>query len=337
MAILYQSRRQALSANGAILVGATLTVKNAGTSTLSSIYRDNGLTTPMTNPTSGADVSDSAGWFPQIFLAEGALFDITLKDALGNTIRTELNVASLGSGTATFTRDFGNSRLRIAGSGGVVRVEAGDPTGDDVGGQLTLGGYLGTPADVVTLDGTSVNATGTFTENGKSLEGVVGATGSFSAAASAIIPLTQIPTGTRVWDVVVYDLVTSASPVDIRMSLSFDNGATYSASAEHRSRAFTLNSTPGLTYTYATTTGYCTVAPGWGGSGGSIRLHLTTPVTTGVTYYQGDAHDPGVSIGSPTITGGGLYTNLGPATHIKFLPASGTFTGKWRLVPLRGY
>lgn len=322
MALLYDSRFAAKDANGAVLVGATLTVKNAGTATLSSIYRDNALSTPMTNPTSGPDVSDAAGRFPQIFLAEGGLYDITLKTSGGVTVTTYLNVTSLGPSTSTFTRDFGNSRARIAGSGGVVSYEAGDPTGDDVGGQLRIGGYNGTQADTLSLDGAAVNTTGILKENSKKLYGVVAASGSVSAAANIIINLPTTISGVMLYDVDLFSIKCSASPT-LTVNFSYDNGATYDTTSAYATNGGGLATAGTLIATLGTGNGYF-----------HSRLR----------FQQNDAGGNGATLAGYTVPGSAAMAFVGitrpgnatPVTHIKITPSSGTITGNWRVVPLRG-
>lgn len=322
MALLYDARFRAVDANGAVLVGATLTVKNAGTSTLSSIYRDNAQTTPMTNPTSGSDISDAAGRFPQIFLTEGGLYDITLKTSGGSTVTTYLNVTALGPSTSTFTRDFGTSRARIAGSGGVTSYEAGDATGDDVGGQARIGGYNGTQADTISLDGASVNTTGILKENSKKLYGVVTASGSVTAAASMIISLTNTITGVMLYDVDIFSLKCSASP-NLTVNFSYDNGATYDVTSNYGTNGGGLTTSGTLIATVPTTNGYF-----------HSRLRL----------QQNDAGSNGATLAGYTAPGGAAMAfvnitrsgNVTPVTHIKITASTGTITGNWRVIPLRG-
>jgi hypothetical protein len=285
----------------------------------------------MTNPTSGADVSDSAGWFPQIFMAEGVAVDVTLKNAAGSTIRTELNVTSLGAGSSTFTRDFGNSRARIAGSGGVVRYEAGDAAGDDVGGQVVLGGYNGTQADTISLDGAAVDTTGTFTENGKSLPGVVYGTGAVTAASQMIIPLSNAPSGVRAWDL---DLIDLAAGGNVSVQISIDNGSTYISATNYN-------------YTYQFITGGAASFAGTTGAASAIITEtpaslddftlrvVTVPSGTGRTRWYGIG---GTSNGlrAPIITSGAYAADVARATHLRIFPSAGTITGKWRLIPIRG-
>lgn len=78
------------------MVGATLTFYVAGTTTPADIYRDADLTTPASNPTTGPDASDAAGWFPQFFAEDNTICDVTLKDSLGATEQTFEDVPFVG-------------------------------------------------------------------------------------------------------------------------------------------------------------------------------------------------------------------------------------------------
>ena len=70
--------------NGNPIVGAKLYVYTAGTTTLASIYSDEGLSVSMTNPLSGVNASDASGYFPRAYLAAGTykLRAVTSADVL---------------------------------------------------------------------------------------------------------------------------------------------------------------------------------------------------------------------------------------------------------------
>jgi hypothetical protein len=57
--------------NGNPIVGAVLKVYDATTTNLRNIYSDSGLTTPLTNPLSGANASNASGDFPRFYMASG--------------------------------------------------------------------------------------------------------------------------------------------------------------------------------------------------------------------------------------------------------------------------
>ncbi|HJR83455.1 MAG TPA: hypothetical protein VJ775_05965 [Sphingomicrobium sp.] len=337
MPLIYDSRYRALDSNSDPLVGATLTIYDANTLTLASVYRDAALSDAMTNPTSGADVSDSGGWFPQIFVAEGATFDITLKDSAGATVKTYVDVPALGSGSSAVTRDFGASRLWIGNRSGVVRFEGGDPAGDNVGGQVEIGGWNDTQADVITLDAVVVNVEGELTENSYPISGVVTNSGSFSAVASVTIELIDSPAGARAWDLELFDINAGGTGGAITLQFSFDNGATIETSPNYQTKKIQLGSGPAITNTYAGGTSV-TLYSGWPGAPtvqGFIRLHIVTTATTGPTVLSG----VGISSTDYATFAGGYYSGTAPAaaTHVKIAVAAGTMSGRYRIEAKRGY
>lgn len=330
MALLHDSRFRAFDLNGDPLVGASLTVYTANTTSLASVWRNSDLDDPMSNPTSLADLSGADGYFPQIFASEGALFDITLKDANGVTMETWLGVPGLGSGSAVIFRDFGSSRMQIADSGGVVRVEGGPAVGDDIGGQITIGGWQGSQADEVVLDGANTRTTGPLatggiiTENSKSLAGVVEATGIVTGATEAIIALPVVPAGVTTWDL---DLRGISVTSTLKMQISIDNGATW-LSASNYSTSYSVGGT--------TTTGGGTEAilfdtTGFGPA--DFCLRFLTNATAGLSRWFGY----GQTFTLPRcIQTAGLYTaSIARVTHIRLFPASGTISLAYRTVPAR--
>lgn len=161
MGLVLPPRRVSADASGNGRNGAKLRIYNANTTTLSSVFSDAALTVPLTNPV----VADSSGVFPPIYAAEGALFDLTEQTSAGVTIRSEDDVPSVGYASGAFERDFTNSRVKISGVAGEVRIEGGSATGDDIGGVIRIGGWNNTRADVLELDAVSVNYTGGVTQN----------------------------------------------------------------------------------------------------------------------------------------------------------------------------
>ena len=116
MGLILPPRRASIDSSGNGRNAATLTVYNAGTTTLSSVYSDAALTTPLTNPV----VANSSGIFPPIYATEGDLFDLIEKTSAGATLYSEDDVPALGADTGTWTRDFTNARVSIGAEAGVV-------------------------------------------------------------------------------------------------------------------------------------------------------------------------------------------------------------------------
>lgn len=233
MAVLFAPRIRATDANGDPINGATLTIYNAGTTTPASVYSNPGLTVPLVNPV----VADANGWLPQIFASEGAAFDFL--PSAGWDFDAE-SVVALGGSDSDLVRDFGGSRFQVYNTAGVVQIEGGDATGDDTGGQIRIGGWNGTQADEIELDGT-INTTGPFTEDGKKLRDVVyTAGGTSSGAATIIVALPNDPTGCRVHEIDIIDLAGTGAGGNITLTVSTDNGATYVASGYYSTYSRTI-------------------------------------------------------------------------------------------------
>lgn len=154
MAQLSPVRFRATNAIGELVVGAGLFLFLAGTSTPADIFTDDDLTTPALNPL----ISGSDGYWPQFYLAAGQVVDVFARqtDDLGSTLLWQaLSVASAGlEDVSTFLRDFGaDGRVRMVGDSGVVRLEFGDPAGDDVGGKWAISGWNGTDFDAGSIEG----------------------------------------------------------------------------------------------------------------------------------------------------------------------------------------
>lgn len=99
--------------NGMPYVGALLYVYLPGTTTLASIYSDEALTVPMTNPLSGVNASDAAGNFPRAYIAAG-----TYK------LRAEQKPPS-GSSTGTLIWEYDNIDSGLPASTGALPITRG--------------------------------------------------------------------------------------------------------------------------------------------------------------------------------------------------------------------
>lgn len=87
----------ALDSNGDAISGATLTFYVTGTTTLSSVYANSTLATPLSNPVT----ADSAGRFAAIYLDPTVTYRVILKDGSGNTIK-DVDPVSLSASGLTF-------------------------------------------------------------------------------------------------------------------------------------------------------------------------------------------------------------------------------------------
>ena len=169
MALIFDSRWRAIDSSGAPYSGALLYIYLTGTTTLADLYTDEELTVPQANPV----VADSSGRFPQIHGETGLSYDITEKTSGGVTITTYEGVTPFASEGGTLLRTMSGARLRIAagdiGDGTTgVNFEGGEPTPDNTGGAVRVGGYSGSQADKLRLDAVATKITGTLTVDGTS-------------------------------------------------------------------------------------------------------------------------------------------------------------------------
>lgn len=158
MALIYPPLFRAENASGVIVSGAGLWVYQTGTTTPANIFTDEALTVPAANPLE----SNSAGYFAQFFIASSTRVDLQCRADADNATSTllwqALKIDSLGVEDATvFSRDFGDDgRLQARGASGVVNLEFGDPSPDNIGGVGRIGGWAGTPGVSMAIDFTTV-------------------------------------------------------------------------------------------------------------------------------------------------------------------------------------
>lgn len=324
---MFDGRFRAFDSSGNPLSEATLTIYDAGTSNATSIFRDAALATPATNPTSGADVSDAGGWFPQFFAAEGSSVDITLKNSAGTTVKTYEDVPFLGSDTGTFLRTLaGGTRFKISDSGGTVLMQVGDASPDDTGGALTIEGWAGTQGDTLTLDFGTVAITGsTFTVNGDPLD-VVLESGAHSGSADLDITL---PTGYRSFTIELSEVLPSAA-APLNLLVSVNSGSSYLATGYtnatiHGDNAGTLASAGSAltTYAYLSYNNLSNTA----GRHAAACINVDTPTSgtanSRITSWCGA--NGGFAHNHVEIAAGARLTN------VRIQSGSGTWAGRWRL------
>jgi hypothetical protein len=177
---------------------------------LASLFSDSGLTTPITNPV----ITDAAGYPANggnecgIYCAAGT-FDVAFLTSADVVFASWDDMVPWGSESGDISRVVtGNGRFRVIGSAGSVIIEAGDPSPDDVGGDLTIRGWNGTPLDALSLESAAIDADGEFTEKGKKVTAYAQTEATvFTNVASVTIPLPNTPTGTRRYRVTVFDLL----------------------------------------------------------------------------------------------------------------------------------
>jgi hypothetical protein len=340
MALLVGGRFRVTTAAGAIVSGGKVRLYNANTTTLSSVYSDAALTVPLVNPV----VAWTDGFTPQIFAADGLTVDVDFLTAGDLVIAGQslVDAAFVGSTSSSLVRDFGTSRFQARGAGGRTYVETGDPSGDDTGGRMTLGGWNGTQADDISLNGAIVNVTGALTEGGHSIPAVVytGVT-TFTAATEVVITLPSYPTGAISWDVRLWGMSYTAD-CQMRGVFSIDNGANYKTGAGDYAIAVhaAYNNTQASVNDSAEAYMHFTDTVNVKSTSTGCRLDLdiistaTTTATTAFSRFFGS--DATGSL--PAIwTASNNALLLAPATTIKVYPSAGNFTGKYMVIARRGF
>lgn len=344
MAIVVGPFYRALDDNNVLVPSAQLRVRTAGSAVLAvNIYSDSAMTIQHANPVQ----ADAAGWFPLIYSPSGQKFDVAILTSIaagGAVVHSFLNQESVGSDTGALTRDFTTSRARIAAStGGVTSFEAGDPTGDDVGGKVRVGGYSDSQADTISLDGAATNTTGTLTVRSKKLLGLVETPAvTFTAASTVDIPLTNTPTGVLAWEVDLWDFLTSAT-ANLYARFSYDGGGTFKAGATDYYGHFIQLSAASSAATADLTEAQmelCSNLVGSAARPGFGKIRIITPNGAGAVSTRlssqlfGQTQTPVLASVMASGFGIGSY---GRATHLRLLASSGTITGKYRVTPLYGF
>ena len=349
MAVLCGPFYRALDDDGAIIPGAYLRIKVAGSATLATdVFDDPDLTpgTEIANPLQ----ADTNGWFPLLYALAGSQYDVYLEDASNATVREFLSVEALGSDSASFERDFGTSRAAIrALASAWTSFEGGPPTGDDTGGKVRLGGWNGTQADEAKIDAVATDITGTVTvENGYKLLGkVLTDKTTFSAAATVAIPLSESPANVSGFEIIIGDLTATGTGA-ITGQFSFDGGSTYKSGASDynytKSRvdnaagpgiavspaALGADTKLDLTYIYRSAAN----------RGGLLRILVLTPDSgSGHTVVICD----GVCLDSSSATYmagllsvGECVGGYGRATHLRISQSGQTLTGWYSVRALYG-
>lgn len=340
MALLTGPWARALDADLNIVSTAKLRIYNVGTVTLASnVHLDAAMSggSPAANPLS---VSGSDGWFPQIYAPSGSQYDMRLETSTGSLIKAFPNQEAVGAGTDSLERDFGTSRGRMVGMAGVTSFEAGNPVGDDVGGDVRLGGWENTQADTAEIDAVVTHITGNLDVDGKRLVGLVSSAATpFSGVSSVDIALPDDPAGVTAYEVMIWGLTHSAATTLVGR-FSFNGGAAYVATGYD---GLATNFAGGVATVGAD--GPDTVFPIANGLAGAankpttVRLLIFT-VNSGSAWTTTQAYStgyiPGTAEHGITLACGFSPTGNGRATHLRVLPGSGTITGFYRVTPLRG-
>ena len=344
MAILTEGRLLITDASNVPLNGGKARIYNTGTTTLTDVFSDAGLTTPLTNPV----VANSSGFTPVIYAAEATVVDVTYLTSADATVagRTYTEVPFLGSDSGTFTRTLAdNTRFKISGAGGTVSLEVGDPSPDNVGGAGRLGGWAGTQATSWEIDAAATDTTGVFTENSKKMLGIVNtAATTFTTVASVDIALTQNPSGVLAHEVDVIGLKASSSSTQLSVQFSYDGGATYKSGASDYSYYYEYKNLGSPSdVSYVADAAHTQIVIGTNVSIDAFRswlkMHVLTVASgTEPTMLIADlkGYDSGGNPAAASAHGYGLGS-FGKATHMRLLASTGTITGAYRVAPLRGF
>jgi hypothetical protein len=337
-------------ASGNPLSGGKLRVYTANTTTLVSLYSDEALSVPLSNPVvANSEGRPASGSNECVVYAASGTYDVAELTAADAVLRNWDDFVPSGE-SGDFSRTVtGNGRVSITGSAGAVLFRAGDPSPDNSGGTLTIEGWAGTALDTLTLDATAVNAgssSGALKENSKKLFGVVQTEATtFTTAATVDIELPNLPTGVRKYEIEFFDLTNSAS-MQPRGRLSFDSGGTYKSGAADYTFSGMYYDVATNVYALTSSAGATSFELGGGlveplaNKLGRILVTIITP-TSGSDAVVLDAITNtwnSDSFVSRNWTAGMCQgASYGRATHFRLIPSAGTVTGKYVVRVFRGF
>ena len=138
--------------NGVPIIGGQAFFYLTGTTTLSNVYSDNALATPLSNPV----VANSAGRFANIYLDPAVTYRLIIKDASNNTIRDidplnpagNIGTAALTDGAVTTAKLASNAVTTVKiTDGNVTNAKLADMAASTVKGRI---GSTGAPQDLTT-------------------------------------------------------------------------------------------------------------------------------------------------------------------------------------------
>jgi len=349
MGQFYNDRLQFFDGNGVPYANARLyTFDSIATTTPKATYSNNALTT-----SNGAYVQAGAdGVFPQIFAASGEAFFAVLKDAAGATVQQFSFLTSLGAEDATvFERDFGtDGRIQMRGTGGVPRLEFGDPSGDDVGGTGKITGWDGTQGVLLTLDMVTVAVTGSLTVGGSatvdddlnitnptSAGSVYAKLASGTATAQTAVDI-PLDADFNAYVLEIQYLTAPASP-NIGLQLAFDSTPTFKSAPGDYAGAnqYLGGTTPGTT----SNSTRVDLFPSGIVSGAVLysRFHLMIDSRAAAeTIVSGMVSVINVSGGPVTFWPQGATNakDYGKATYVRILTAASTISFRWSLLGIPG-
>lgn len=347
MALLFPASQRVMTAAGLPISGGKARIYDINTTTLASVYSDEAMLTPLTNPVE----ADANGWLPAMFAAEGT-YDIALLSAADVVLKSWNDWPTFTSSAAgSIERTLSGARVSIdggdIGDGNIgVRYNNGNPDPDDIGGYFRIGGWDGTSADKGIIDATVVDFSQpkSVKEDSKRLTAVLETEPTaFAAAGNQVIALPNDPTGQRAWRVVIFDMVFSSTSASLILQFSQDNGATYAAGANDYAWAYIAAPTP----IYGGDDNHTSISLGVTSSGASAnnRSHIEFTV---ITPNSGTANTlvtkgtwtgvigAGVGMGIVHFEGA-LKNALGRVTHAKLTASTGTIAFTAKVEALRGF
>jgi len=341
------SYNPALDGNAEPYSGAWLHTYIPGTTTPKATYTTDAQSVTNANPLE----ADSAGRFGAMFATEGEVFDLYLTDADGGNGRTFSDVIALGGTSNAFEKDFGaNGRIQIYGEAGVVQIETGDPSPDDVGGRGRIGGWDGTQGTDLELDYTTTTLTGDADVSGSATVGddliitnptsagsvyAKLASGTATAQTAVDIPLDA---DFNAYVLEIQYLTAPASP-NIGLQLAFDSTPTFkSASGDYAGVNQYLGGTaPGTT----SNSTRIDLFPSGIVSGAVLysRFHLMIDSRAAAeTIVSGMVSVINMSGGPVTFWPQGATNakDYGKATYVRILTAASTISFRWSLLGIPG-
>lgn len=325
---------RAFDAEGDAYSGALLYTYTPGTTTPKTTYTTSALSVAHANPV----VADSSGVFPQIWAADNATFDLVLKTAGGVSLDSWDNQTAVAADTdGSISRDFDNGgRLLISGASGVVKIEAGPPSGDDTGGTLLIGGWNGTNLDDIDLN-LSDTAKASFRAALAIADEPI-SSASFSGSANLDIALS----GYTAYRLELSGLVVSADNA-ILMRFAFDAVPNFKNGASDYSWALNAASTAGAGATGANTAAFIQVtfgsleATAMTAEANSVTLDIFGPKAAGfgLGVLSRAAIQAATGNYETSAGAGRIIPGYGTPTYVRIYVASGTFSGKYRLIGKR--
>lgn len=346
MALLSPAGQRITSAAGLPISGGKAQIYDVNTTTLSAVFSNAAMSTPLTNPV----VADANGWLPAIFAAEGS-YDIAHLSAGGVVLKSwEDWPTYTASGAGNIERVLSGSRVLIdggdIGTGPTgVRINAGSPSPDDVGGYLRLGGWEGTQGDELDVDFATVDflQPKSFHEDGKRLSRLLQtAATSFTTQASVAVPLTNDPLGTRRFKVTFYDLDFSSDVAVIQLRLAYDGVPTLKSGANDYGWNYVQDGAAASTDNLDTRIVIHTTSYSSATNPVIIEFDLITPDSGSANtvlwgWFVGA--NEGSTVNPPVLTNftGIGYGAYGRATHVALVPSTGTVSGSYRVEQGRGF